>query len=243
MLWQTILLAGGILAQNKINEPVNYPALIQNKTDTTFVIGGLFSLTQDGTDSTVLSKGIQRFEAFKCAVAALNNNNTVNGVTFEYNVQDDLGVGSTGLYKTLSFIQDGVMAVVGAGPSGVTDPVARLISTFNTPLISYASSAVPLSNLDIYSTLMRTVASDEAQTKGMIAAAKQFGWSLIAAAGTLDTYGSSGLSGFVNKAALNDVSVTCNRIISNPDSLSEVTTFGTCIKESTAKVVMLFSKF
>lgn len=228
-----------LTATNVINQAATYPELIQYKNATSFMIGGLFSITSDG--SSVLSKGLLRAEAFKCAISILNDEQFIPNVTLNYNLQDDVGVSSTGLYKSLVFIQNGVMAVVGAGPSAVTDPVARLLSTFNTPIISYASTAESLSDVTKYPTLMRTVASDNAQTKAMIAAALYFGWTLIAAAGSSDTYGSAGLSGFTTGATASGIVVACDRIIQSSSSYSEVEEFGKCISNAKIKVVMLFS--
>lgn len=201
-------------------------------------IGGLFSITN--SDGSISSKGIQRTEAFKCAIKLLNQENFIPNVEILWYIQDDKTSAEYGLSQSLAFIQDGIATVVGAAPSSVTEPVSRLMSGFQVPMISYASTAALLSDRNVYPNFFRTIASDNGQVKAMIEACKELDWSLVAAASSDDNYGTGGLNDFVASALENDIIVPCSFVISSSDVEQTSKDFSECVKNSGTNVVMLF---
>ena len=57
---------------------------------TAFKIGGLFSITNAGVNTSISDKGLQRAEAMKLAIDLVNQDpNLLPNVTLKYDIQDD----------------------------------------------------------------------------------------------------------------------------------------------------------
>jgi len=157
---------GDTLTTNVFNGQVSVPPTVTWRNATYYTVGGLFGMSTNGITS--LSKGIQRAEALKCAAKILNQEPFFPNTTILWYLQDDQNTASVGLTQTLAFIENGLTAVIGAGPSSVSEPVARLLGGFLIPMVSYASSLASLDERTLYPSFFRTVASDTAQIETMI---------------------------------------------------------------------------
>ena len=93
-----------------------------------------------------------------------------------------------------------VSAVVGTGTSSTSTLVANLLQVADIPLVSYAATSDKLSNTKEFPTFFRTVPPDRFQSKAMVDIAKHFNWSYVAAIGTDETYGRSGIEFFKSHA-------------------------------------------
>ncbi|KAI9092833.1 periplasmic binding protein-like I [Phlyctochytrium arcticum] len=235
---RNVVLAAQAPPGDSIAQNVSVPLTSFDKASNYFVLGGLFSMTSAGTYS---EKGIHRAEAMRCAVKNFNASpDILPGLTVYYHIADDLDLPSHSVYKTMNFIDDGIMAVIGAGASSITDVDSKVLSSFNIPLVSYASSTTSLANIVQYPNLLRTVADDSYQTKAMIALAEQFDWTLIAAIGTDDTYGAAGLASFLMEAKAANIKIPCSETVTG-GQMAAVTGFSTCLAGSQVKVVMIFA--
>lgn len=204
-----------------------------NKSISSLYLGGLFPIT---TADVVQNKGLQRAEAFRCAMTIWNNS-FISGVRLFYHIEDDQDDGNVALSKSLKLLENLPIAIIGPSSSSVTDVVARLVASFNLPAISYASSSASLSSLTTYPTLLRTVPSDNLQVEAMVKICLRFGWSLVASVGTSDTYGFGGAEAFTVAASNAGIEVLCPYILSPTGNMDD---FFTCIQLSQTKVIMLF---
>ncbi|KAJ3091755.1 hypothetical protein HK102_013522 [Quaeritorhiza haematococci] len=229
--------SSAVVLGNEVDAAANVELPVIPKNITSFVLGGVFSITEK---STVTLKGIHRTEAFKCAVDDINNSTAIlPNVQVLYTIADDTDNSITASLKSIHFVNEQIMAVIGAAGSANTDPIAKIFASFAIPLVSYASSSPTLANPNNYPTLMRTVGNDIAQTKAMVSAAIHFNWKLMAAIGTDDIYGSYGLQSFVSDATNANIRVPC-KVVMPVGQLTGVSNVAHCIKNAGIKVVMLF---
>ncbi|KAJ3277891.1 Transcription factor unc-86 [Borealophlyctis nickersoniae] len=177
----------------------------------------------------------------KCAVAAANEMpDFLPGMNVYWDIVDDGDDAIHSVYKSMGFMNEGIMAVVGAASSSNTAADSPVLSSFNIPLVSYASSSESLSDITRYPTLVRTVASDAFQTKAMVSLALKMGWSLIGAVGTDDTYGAPGLASFISDATDANIKVSCQWTAPFSGG-GDVSAFAACVKSIGVKVIMIFS--
>ena len=251
---------------NVINANTSWARSQLSRSASSIIIGGLFPITNAA--GVPQSRGIHRAEAFKCAVKKYSNSSYLAGIQISYHIEDDKDDANIGLFKSLNFLEPGLMSVVGASSSQVSESVAKFMAPFNIPLVSYASSSAGLSDtvryvltkpnkvpirrrskLTIcsssphkfrYPTFLRTVPSDALQTQAMSKLAKFFQWDLVAAIGTDDTYGAYGLSAFRESATAAGLKVVCPTTIPFSQTAA-VPSFSSCLQESKSKVVLLFS--
>ena len=132
-------------------------------------------------------------------------------------------------------------AIVGARLSRVSVPVASLSRLFQMPQVSYASTSPLLSDRKRYSYFHRTAPPDHLQVLAMIDILHHFGWNYVSILHTEDTYGSAGISAFVNASAKNNICIDLRRGIQPSFSDRDYDNLVADLKSSTAKVIIFFA--
>ncbi|KNC52294.1 cAMP-specific phosphodiesterase-4 B isoform [Thecamonas trahens ATCC 50062] len=103
------------------------------------------------------------------------------------------------LLATLRNVQR-IVAISGAAVSSVSRSVQNIVSVFNIPMISPASTAAVLSNKALYPTFMRVVPPDTLHGSATASTIKSIGWRRIATIFHDDDYGISSSQSLVTKA-------------------------------------------
>lgn len=137
-----------------------------------------------------------------------------------------------------------ISAVIGPATSGNTVPVASLLGLYSIPQVGYSASSSLLSDKSRFKSFLRTIPSDEYQTKAMASFIKYHGWNYVFFVANDDEYGRQGLASFKNAArelgvcTADDINIAFQRDV---DSDKEVnTTLHEIKKDDRARVVILF---
>nr|XP_061798667.1 G-protein coupled receptor family C group 6 member A-like [Nerophis lumbriciformis] len=183
------------------------------------IIGGLFPLHLQ-TNRTTIPEPVscshysyQIFLQTQVMIYAIREVNQrtprlLSNITLGYHIYDTCGDVSLAIRAALELVKDWsdpetcstnaqfgppkLMAVVGERFSEVSIAVSRILALSSIPQISYASTSELLSRKLKFPTFLRTISSDEYQTKAIAELVKQFNWKSVAIIGSDDEYGKYG---------------------------------------------------
>ncbi|XP_077477007.1 G-protein coupled receptor family C group 6 member A-like [Stigmatopora argus] len=181
------------------------------------VIGGLFPIHLQSNRTGVpgpLSCSHYSYRLFLqaqamiYAIGEVNRRRLLPGVTLGYHIRDTCGDVGLALGATLDLLRgrsgprgcgpeapEGpakLAAVIGERFSEVSIAVARILALDSVPQISYASTSELLSRKFKFPTFLRTISSDEYQTKAIAQLVQLFNWKSVAIVGSDDEYGKYG---------------------------------------------------
>ncbi len=217
-----------------------YPYVSEGNGD--IILGGLFPVHNniDGSCGRILDLGVQRLEAMVLAVDMINDDPMLlPGLKLGYDIRDTCTRPSIALQSSLDFIvgletQDsvasnatsvGTSGVVGSASSSESISAASLLRLFQTPQISYASTASILSDKTRFEYFFRTLPPDDFQAKVMVELVLKFNWTYVIPVSSDDVYGNEGIQVFIDE--LNNVDMDANTtlnnsfcVIGNPISIS-----------------------
>uniref|UniRef100_A0A4W6CGX7 G-protein coupled receptors family 3 profile domain-containing protein n=1 Tax=Lates calcarifer TaxID=8187 RepID=A0A4W6CGX7_LATCA len=185
------------------------------------IIGGLFPLhskTNRTTTPGPLSCSAYDFQNFLrsqvmiYAIREINQLKVLPNFTIGYDIYDTCGDVSLAIRATLELLRNQsdpqccllpakdqsalpepkVKVVIGERYSEVSIAVARIVALSSVAQISYASTSEQLSKKLKFPTFLRTISSDEHQTKAIAELVRQFNWKSVAIVGSDDEYGKYG---------------------------------------------------
>ncbi|XP_065154405.1 G-protein coupled receptor family C group 6 member A-like [Paramisgurnus dabryanus] len=184
-------------------------------------------------------------------------------ITLGYRIQDTCSDVTTTLWAVQDFTRSSsacdvapnssqgdkpTMAIIGTSSSEISIAVARELNLLLIPQISYASTAIILSDKSRFPAFMRTVPSDEHQTRAMVKLLKDRKWNWVGIITTDGDYGRSAMESFVDQAAQEGICVAFKEIL--PSSLADKQKLNTLINQIVntilnnpkVKVVVSFAK-
>ena len=240
---------------------------IRNRYNKSFVLGGLFPISihsnsvRSPCGDLWPATGFE-VEAMMYAIDIINSDSALlPGVELGYDIRDTCHSETVGLDEAMDLIisdrrerscmssnstaYDAIVpatsGIVGASISRVSVPVASLARLFNVPQVSYASTSPLLSDRTRYSYFRRTVPPDNLQVSAIIDLLRHFGWNYVSFLHSEDTYGSAGVSTFVNASAPHGICIDLRQGIPPSFSDSDYDNLVTDLRDSTAKVVIFFA--
>ncbi|XP_040899422.1 G-protein coupled receptor family C group 6 member A [Toxotes jaculatrix] len=239
------------------------------------IIGGIFSIHEDVNKDNISfapqprpcirfqERGLTRALAMINYIELLNKSPplTAANITLGYRILDSCSDVSTALRATADFIQQPdchagsntstsgqpVMAVIGATHSEISVAIARQLTLKMIPQISYASTAVILSDKSRFPAFMRTIPNDKHQTAAMVSLLSSYGWNWVGVVTTDGDYGRSALDHFVSQASEKGICVAFKSIlpqsVSSQDVSSAITqTAKTIFNNPKVQVIVSFAK-
>ncbi|KAL0984940.1 hypothetical protein UPYG_G00150750 [Umbra pygmaea] len=140
-----------------------------------------------------------------------------------------------------------IKAIIGASNSEISIAVARQLNLKLIPQISYASTAINLSDKTRFPAFLRTVPSDLYQTRAMVRLLSNSGWTWVGVITTDGDYGFSAMESFISQATASEICVAFTEILpdslASPDIKSAIVQAAATIRNNTkVKVMVSFTK-
>ena len=186
------------------------------------ILGGLFPLHKKSTENEnacgVFSEvpGYQYMEAMLFAIDEINKDpNLLPNITLGAQIYDTcqsetIAADAAKQFITMTLKQKNntqLAGVIGPMSSGASETVASFLRVFEIPQISYASTAITLSNKDIYSYFLRVLAPDSLQVQALVDVIKRIGWNYVSTVNSAGTYGTTGIQEFWKVAERNGICI------------------------------------
>ncbi|XP_077396107.1 G-protein coupled receptor family C group 6 member A-like [Festucalex cinctus] len=148
-----------------------------------------------------------------------------------------------------SSVRPEVMAVIGERFSEVSIAVSRTVTLSSVTQISYASTSELLSRKLKFPTFLRTISSDEYQTKAIAELVKLFNWKTVAIIASDDEYGKYGADRLLHYlGSIKDVCVEFIDVLpgdfskNNSKTHKRLAAFVENVNKSTAEAIVIFTK-
>ncbi|XP_056139671.1 extracellular calcium-sensing receptor-like [Lampris incognitus] len=135
---------------------------------------------------------------------------------------------------------DTALAVLGHSGSTPTMGFARIIGSFQIPVISHFATCACLSDRQEFPSFFRTIPSDNHQSRALAKLVKQFGWTWVGAISSSNDYGVNGISAFMQAARAQGVCIEYYEAFEQTGPIHQLTRIVEIIKFSTSKVVVAF---
>ncbi|KAM9316515.1 vomeronasal type-2 receptor 1-like [Gastrophryne carolinensis] len=132
-------------------------------------------------------------------------------------------------------------AVIGAGGSALSIATARILGLYYFPQVGYASSCSVLSDKFQFPSFLRTIPSDQAQSKGFADLVTYFGWTWVGTIAADDDYGKYGIKVFKEEVERNGVCIAFSETLPRIYNKETIDSIVKTIKTSLANVVVIFS--
>ncbi|XP_043926423.1 vomeronasal type-2 receptor 1-like [Protopterus annectens] len=194
--------------------------------------------------------------AMTYAIEEINRSKDVlPNITLGYTIYDTCFTISKAVEGTLVYLtgQDETMpnfrcsggaplaAVVGAGGSALSIATARIFGLYYFPQIGYVSSCSLLSDKFQFPSFLRTVPSDDFQSRGMAQLIVNFGWTWVGTIAADDDYGKYGIKLFKEEVEKVGVCISFSETLPRLYSKDAIQKIVDVINGSTANIIVVFS--
>ncbi|XP_077050172.1 extracellular calcium-sensing receptor-like [Siphateles boraxobius] len=134
-----------------------------------------------------------------------------------------------------------LLGLIGESGSSQSIVLSRTVQPFHIPMISYFSTCSCLSNRKQFPTFFRVVPNDDYQVKAIAQLLKRFGWTWIGVVTEDLDYGRFALQGLKREIENTNICLAYHEMIPKDYTQEQVLKILKVMKESTAKVVVVFS--
>ncbi|XP_075200032.1 extracellular calcium-sensing receptor-like [Anomaloglossus baeobatrachus] len=134
------------------------------------------------------------------------------------------------------------LAIIGDPISLLSIAMAALLGVYRYPQVSYAASVNALSNRLLYPSFLRTVPGDDKQSKALAKLVSFMGWKWVGLLSLNNDYGILGSQILKEELQKLGVCIAYHEIFGQGTSLAKLQVIANIIIQSSAKVVILFSR-
>ncbi|XP_049431395.1 extracellular calcium-sensing receptor-like [Epinephelus fuscoguttatus] len=202
-------------------------------------------------------RAFQYAQAMRFAIAEINNRtDLLPGISLGYKIYDSCRSMARAVRVTLA-LADGnevlsapskapctrpaqVQAIIGETSSSPSMAIATVMASFHIPVISPFATCACLSDKTKYPSFLRTVPSDDYQSRALAQLVKHFGWTWVGAVRTNDDYGNNGMATFIETAQQLGICLEYSVSFFRTDPPDKMQKIIDIIKASTSKVIVTF---
>ncbi|XP_049431396.1 extracellular calcium-sensing receptor-like [Epinephelus fuscoguttatus] len=202
-------------------------------------------------------RGFQYTQAMLFAIEEINNRtDLLPNVFLGYKIYDVCSSIARGVRVTLALANgneessassqepciksDQVQAIIGETSSSPSMAIASVIGPFHIPVISHFATCACLSDKTKYPSFLRTIPSDDYQSRALAHLVKHFGWTWVGAIRTNDDYGNNGMATFTETAQQLGICLEYSVSLFRTDPPDKIQKIIDIIRASTSKVIVTF---
>uniref|UniRef100_A0A665V502 G-protein coupled receptors family 3 profile domain-containing protein n=1 Tax=Echeneis naucrates TaxID=173247 RepID=A0A665V502_ECHNA len=269
LLW----LFGSVMSVFHLSSGESVPVHTYSSGD--IIIGGLFPMHAKTNKSTAgewiscREYDLQMFLRTHVMIYAIREINqrtqrVLPNITLGYDIYDTCSDVSVAIRATLQLLNNPqscllparihsalpepqIKAVIGERSSETSIAVARVLALTSVAQV-YGSTSEVLSRKLKFPTFLRTIPSDEYQTKAIVELVKRFNWKSVAVVGSDDEYGKYGSDRLVDHFRKLEICIEFTEILPSHFSMNDSDTFNCLanlsksINKSTAEAIILFTR-
>ncbi|NXX85946.1 TS1R3 protein, partial [Urocolius indicus] len=240
-----------------------------------YIIGGLFPFGMDTTNLTARSEptvvvcerlyvdGLIWALGMKFAIDQINNSTSLlPGVQLGYDMHDTCfeplaalqpsllflaqnGTTGIGVLSNYTDYQPRVTAVIGPHNSDLCLVTAKLFSFLLIPQVSYGASSEVFSDMELYPSFYRTVASDKSLVEAVVLLLNEFNWKWIASVGSDNEYGRGAQELFLSATANHSFCIAFDGLIptdlQDPKAKKQMEDTIKLINDTQVNIIILFA--
>ncbi|KAL7401107.1 hypothetical protein ABVT39_023014 [Epinephelus coioides] len=203
-------------------------------------------------------RGFQYAQAMRFAIEEINNRtDLLPGISLGYKIYDACRSIARAVRVTLALANGNeelsapsepppctrpaqVQAIMGETSSSPSMAIATVIGPFHIPVISHFATCACLSDKTKYPSFLRTIPSDDYQSRALAQLVKHFGWTWVGAVRTNDDYGNNGMAIFTETAQQLGICLEYSVFLFRTDPPDKIQKIVDIIKASTSKVIVAF---
>ncbi|XP_078023177.1 extracellular calcium-sensing receptor-like [Epinephelus lanceolatus] len=202
-------------------------------------------------------RAFQFAQAMRFAIVEINNRtDLLPGISLGYKIYDSCRSMARAVRVTLALTNGNevlsapskapcarpaqVQAIIGETSSSPSMAIATVIGSFHIPVISPFATCACLSDKTKYPSFLRTIPSDDYQSRALAQLVKHFGWTWVGAIRTNDDYGNNGMATFTETAQQLGICLEYSVSFFRTDPPDKIQKIIDIIKASTSKVIVTF---
>uniref|UniRef100_A0A3Q3R1L0 G-protein coupled receptors family 3 profile domain-containing protein n=1 Tax=Monopterus albus TaxID=43700 RepID=A0A3Q3R1L0_MONAL len=264
-----LLLVSFSQAEELVCRQIGDPENPQLSKDGDIILGAIFSFrNMNDRQETYMHKPqqvectslnfreLQYSQAMIFAIEEINNStDLLPGISLGYKMYDGCGSIARSVKVALALVNGNEVVsapteapctrseqgIIGGSASSFSMAIATVIGPFHIPLISHYSSCACLSDKTKYPSFLRTISSDDYQSRALAHLVKHFGWTWVGAIRSNSDYGNNGMATFTETAQQLGICLEYSVSFFPTDSSEKIKNIIDIIKASTSKVVVFFA--
>uniref|UniRef100_A0A3Q3BJD3 Extracellular calcium-sensing receptor-like n=1 Tax=Kryptolebias marmoratus TaxID=37003 RepID=A0A3Q3BJD3_KRYMA len=267
---QLLLLVSYLQSEESLCRQRGDPEIAQLSKDGDVMLAGIFyfhgswknkenTYTQKPLPLECISLNLREFQfaqTMRFAIEEINNStDLLPDISLGYNIYDTCSSNARSIKVALALNSGNdnvsstskescnrlqVQAIVGEGSSSPCTAIASVLGPFHIPLISHFATCACLSDKSKYPSFLRTIPSDNYQSRALAYLVKHFGWTWVGAIRTNDDYGNNGMATFTETAQQLGICLEYSVSFFRTDSTEKLQKIIDIIKTSTSKVIVAF---